>query len=178
MDILELNRIRQKSKAKDSGPWVTDTNEMRKKTVLKRALKLYCDDPGLTRALEFDDVEYETDGQQPQKGQKASRSPLNDRLIPVASGRSQFAPEPPADEPFMAGASDVPPAQQHDDPNVQQMKVRFEIAATAEDVNRLYDEYAGPESIAPQEAIELAQPYREKALARLSGKVKGQKSLV
>jgi recombination protein RecT len=35
----EIGHIRSKSKAKDSGPWVTDFDEMAKKTVLKRLLK-------------------------------------------------------------------------------------------------------------------------------------------
>ncbi len=59
MDVEDLDRIRQKSKAKDNGPWVTDTAEMRRKTVVKRALKYFSEDPAMVRALEIDDREYE-----------------------------------------------------------------------------------------------------------------------
>jgi recombination protein RecT len=66
----ELERIRQKSKAKDSGPWVSDTAQMQVKTVLRRGLKLYCDDPAFTRALEIDEREYE--GERDYGGQGAA----------------------------------------------------------------------------------------------------------
>lgn len=40
MDADELEEIHQRSKAADSGPWITDPGEMRKKTVFKRVQKL------------------------------------------------------------------------------------------------------------------------------------------
>lgn len=40
MTAAEINKIRARSKAKDSGPWVTDYDEMAKKTVLRRVRKL------------------------------------------------------------------------------------------------------------------------------------------
>lgn len=39
MTLTEVNKIRDRSKAKDSGPWVTDFEEMGKKTVLRRMCK-------------------------------------------------------------------------------------------------------------------------------------------
>jgi len=64
MPIADVWSIRQRSKAKDSGPWVTDPGEMCKKTGLKRLLKTFSDDPGLLRALELDDrTESIEDGQ-------------------------------------------------------------------------------------------------------------------
>jgi len=39
MTKAEIDGVRQRSKAKDSGPWVTDYNEMAKKTVFRRASK-------------------------------------------------------------------------------------------------------------------------------------------
>ncbi len=39
MNRAEIEAIRNRSRAKDDGPWVTDTGEMWKKTVAKRALK-------------------------------------------------------------------------------------------------------------------------------------------
>lgn len=60
MNLEELNHVQAKSSAKDrdgnsTGPWVTDTNEMRKKTVLKRGLKYYADDSAIIRLIEADD---------------------------------------------------------------------------------------------------------------------------
>lgn len=108
MGIEELNRIQRKSKSGGSGPWGTDPDEMRKKTVAKRALKLYCDDPGLLKTLEYDDLDYGDDGEHAQRHGKVGRSTLNDTLnIPVAAKPSAFeTPEPqpqwPAkdDDPF------------------------------------------------------------------------------
>ena len=51
----EIEKIRRRSKAKDNGPWVTDTDEMRKKTVVRRLLKYLPMSPELARALEAED---------------------------------------------------------------------------------------------------------------------------
>lgn len=56
MSKEELDHVRNKSKAKDSGPWKTDTSEMQKKTVVKRALKLYVTDPDVADLLDRDDA--------------------------------------------------------------------------------------------------------------------------
>ena len=90
MDIAELDAIRGRSKSYSSkygpgGPWVTDPDQMRIKTVIRRALKLYCDDPGLVRAMELDDADFEgerADGRQQRPTSRVSRSSLND--IPTA----------------------------------------------------------------------------------------------
>jgi len=54
MSLGELESIRARSRAGGSGPWMTDTAEMYKKTVTRRALKTYCDDPALSRAFDVD----------------------------------------------------------------------------------------------------------------------------
>jgi recombination protein RecT len=41
MSLEELDKVKAASKAKDSGPWVDWPDEMRKKTVVKRAMKLF-----------------------------------------------------------------------------------------------------------------------------------------
>jgi recombination protein RecT len=54
MSRAELDNIQRRAPAKN-GPWATDPDEMRKKTVLRRLLKTYCDDPAFVRAQEIDD---------------------------------------------------------------------------------------------------------------------------
>lgn len=51
----QILHVRSKSKAADNGPWVTDFDQMAIKTVVRRGLKFYSDDPTLIRALEYDD---------------------------------------------------------------------------------------------------------------------------
>jgi len=50
----DLDAIRKRSKASDDGPWVTDTDAMYIKTVVKRALKPFAGSPQLHTALEYD----------------------------------------------------------------------------------------------------------------------------
>lgn len=92
MQRAELNAIegRSKSAAKGHSPWKTDANQMRIKTVIKRGLKLYCDDPGLIRAIELDDREFEGEQIQRSSGKRVAVSPLNSQLVPVAPRQSAF----------------------------------------------------------------------------------------
>lgn len=124
MGIADLNRIQSSSKSGGKGPWGTHPDEMRKKTVCKRALKMYSDDPGLLKALEYDDLDYDDGEQQSHRGGKVGRSALNDSLaVPVAAKASTFAEQLPAqpqwpahgDDPFSGspepsyGVDDSPP---------------------------------------------------------------------
>ena len=62
MTLPEINAVRARSKAKDSGPWVTDFEEMAKKTVIKRGLKLVPLSVELAEAIEADNrIEYDLD---------------------------------------------------------------------------------------------------------------------
>ncbi len=65
MSISDIHKIRDRSKAAKSGPWVTDYEEMVKKTVIRRATKLLPlssekvdASQRLTRAIELDDSDY------------------------------------------------------------------------------------------------------------------------
>jgi recombination protein RecT len=54
MTKAEIDSIRRRSRAADSGPWVTDYNEMAKKTVFRRASKWITLSPEVADALEKD----------------------------------------------------------------------------------------------------------------------------
>lgn len=59
MTLAEVEAIRERSRAKSSGPWVTDYAEMAKKTVLRRLLKLAPCSAELQRAVTLDEqAEY------------------------------------------------------------------------------------------------------------------------
>lgn len=54
MTKAEVDAIKNRSRAKDNGPWKTDYQEMAKKTVIKRGCKLLPQSPELIAALEYD----------------------------------------------------------------------------------------------------------------------------
>lgn len=55
----EVEAVRQRSRAGNSGPWRTDWCEMAKKTAIRRLAKLLPGSDALDRALEADDRQYE-----------------------------------------------------------------------------------------------------------------------
>lgn len=73
MDREELDAIQKRAPAQN-GPWKTDTNEMRKKTVCRRLLKLYVDDPGFMAAWDEPSWEREIVGAEHDNEPKASSS--------------------------------------------------------------------------------------------------------
>ena len=58
MSLTEVEAVRGRSPAGRSGPWVTDFDEMAKKTVFKRASKWCKMTPKLKEAIEHDDIQY------------------------------------------------------------------------------------------------------------------------
>jgi hypothetical protein len=55
MTMAEINKIRGRSRAKSDGPWVTDFDEMAKKTVVRRLTKYLPSSPKMDRAIEAHD---------------------------------------------------------------------------------------------------------------------------
>lgn len=64
MTRTQLDAVQKRAPAQN-GPWKTDPDEMRKKTVIRRKLKLYQDDPGLMRMLEITAWEEEPNDDEP-----------------------------------------------------------------------------------------------------------------
>lgn len=56
MSAEDVEKVRGRSRAKDSGPWVTDWDEMAKKTVLRRLCKLLPSSIELQRAVALDEA--------------------------------------------------------------------------------------------------------------------------
>jgi recombination protein RecT len=75
----EIDAIRKRSRASGSGPWVTDYNEMAKKTVFRRASKWITLSPEVADAFEKDD------------GAQFSTAPVD---APLSAKRLFQAPEP------------------------------------------------------------------------------------
>jgi recombination protein RecT len=101
MTKAEVDKIRGRSKSKDSGPWVTDYAEMARKTVTRRTMKYASlSSEQLARAQEIDD---ENDGVITTVGESVpdASSALNDKLFGPAtpSAREQLHVDQPQPEP-------------------------------------------------------------------------------
>lgn len=121
MSLKELDHVRNKSKAKDSGPWVSDTGEMQKKTVIKRALKLYVTDPDTADMLERDDEAMGYVDDAPQVTAAPAKS-LDDH-----AARKQLANQPAAREPEFS-MDEGPTFTEQDDAEADQDAARKEFA--------------------------------------------------
>ncbi len=64
MHLEEVEKVRQRSKAGKNGPWVTDYNEMCKKTVFRRLTKWVSISPEIHEALEkdHDSIDFDANG--------------------------------------------------------------------------------------------------------------------
>ncbi len=110
MTVDEVNKIKARSKSKDKGPWVTDELEMQKKTVIKRALKIYCDDPVIGAVLENDDADFDT-------GETVKTEAANGRIAALEakiSGLGRTAPVAPSAEPELPQDDAMTPQESFD----------------------------------------------------------------
>lgn len=80
MSAPQIEAVRQRSKSKDNGPWVTDYFEMAKKTVLKRLLKLLPLSIEARAALEFEDEQEREAAPAASDRAAQMRSTLRDRV--------------------------------------------------------------------------------------------------
>lgn len=143
MDIAELNRIQAKSKAKSFGPWTTDIDEMRKKTVIRRLMKLFQEDPGIQKVLEIEDRDYEVDEPPPP--------------APPTRGRHQIAAPRYEPEP-----ENLPPAgQQHEEDLPQQSQPSAQDHEHADFCNDLFAKIAA--SATPAELASIGVEIDENA---------------
>lgn len=125
MNRDELDAIQLLAPAKN-GPWKTFPNEQRKKTVVRRALKMYRDDPAMARVL--DNLGDELPPITNSVPTPRRRSELNDSLPPPAHETA---------EPESTGASSDEPV-----PTLRQMLRDLDACATAEDLGRIRRRFA------------------------------------
>lgn len=108
MTRAEIDGIRGRSKAKNSGPWVTDYAEMAKKTVVRRLCKGLPLSTELENALALDvqnegviDVDFEIpDVPEEKKGVDAVKDRLNQKTGEIVSDGGKVIDEPPEDQPL------------------------------------------------------------------------------
>jgi recombination protein RecT len=92
MSVEEVESVRKRSKSKDAGPWVTDWNEMAKKTPFHRLSKWLRLSPEYMDAISHDMDDYED-------CLDVEATPVEQRLLPKSLDdvAAEHAPEPPQD---------------------------------------------------------------------------------
>lgn len=101
----EIQSIRQRSRAKDSGPWTTDFDEMAKKTVFRRLSKWLQLSPEFRDALEKDAdtlEEHRFDTALP-----AQAMPIEKAIIDKPKGRAKKEKPPKEESSFFNGGENV-----------------------------------------------------------------------
>jgi recombination protein RecT len=76
MSKTEVDAVRKRSRAANNGPWVTDYDEMAKKTVFKRLSKWLPVTPELQDAIERDNEEYQHDNKEFNRAGRVAASDL------------------------------------------------------------------------------------------------------
>lgn len=99
MTISEVESIRNRSKAKDSGPWKTDYAEMARKTVIRRLAKYLPLSTELQKAFEADDEQFTNGHFIDNAGEMAERTKgkvvaLREQFESQAESQSPPEPEP------------------------------------------------------------------------------------
>lgn len=107
MNIAQVEDVRSRSKASDSGPWVTDFCEMAKKTVIRRHSKRLNLSPEFTEALDKDFDRFEDIQRAPEKLQGPISMPRRIDEPPPAP------PTPAQDQPKQALDAEVVAKEQN-----------------------------------------------------------------
>ena len=79
LTMKDVNGVKDRSKARDNGPWITDYDEMARKTAVRKISKYILKSPELMKALEADDAQFEFN-QQARKDIKAGVAGVKERL--------------------------------------------------------------------------------------------------
>jgi recombination protein RecT len=115
MPIEDLEAIRARSKAKNNGPWVTDTEEMYRKTVVRRISKFVPSSVELARAVELDN--------KAEAGESQNLADIID--IQALPAEDRPAPEPSPIEKAtqqLKGSGDEPSLEEQEEIKLREMR--------------------------------------------------------
>lgn len=91
MSKEEIDKIRARSRAADTGPWATDYNEMAKKTTLRRGSKWVKLSPEQRDAVERDDTQFDTGTFEIPPSKESTVQEIPDELNPPPTPRPEYA---------------------------------------------------------------------------------------
>lgn len=122
MSVNAIEKIRQRSRAKNNGPWVTDYEEMCRKTVARRHSKVLPMSTDLDDLLRRDDDLYQFN--EAKEEAKASARPTLVQSLDQLAALPEPTPEPKAskakDEPKEADASAATASENQDEASTDQ----------------------------------------------------------
>ena len=146
MTIDEVEAIRDRSKAKECGPWVTDFAEMARKTVVRRIAKYLPLSPEMEQAFEADNDGYDFASHAIAANMQAGVEGLKKRIESKTADDAPQATDSPEQEPVgdevPVTGDDMPNPVDSDDPELEAKKAeqverlaQAEAQATGEPVN-------------------------------------------
>lgn len=91
MSDSEMLAIKDRSKARSDGPWVTDENEMKRKTIIRRVFKYIPKTSEILTASEIDNMQYDY-GNKVAEDVKSGVEGLRDRLQESTPTKAQTRP--------------------------------------------------------------------------------------
>jgi len=110
MNVEAIAKVRARSKASAKGPWVSDENEMRKKTVLRRSIKTMPLNDQTAKALEVDYDRFDAiDNSDNPKALAPADVPLLGDPIPVEDEQDQGKTKPAKKMPKPQPGENEPP---------------------------------------------------------------------
>jgi recombination protein RecT len=101
MSLSEVKAIQDRSKAKNNGPWVTDFNEMARKTVLRRIIKYLPKSVEIERligVLDADNQQYDAIAEETANEAKAGAQGLTERMKKAKQVDSTVSNAPPDED--------------------------------------------------------------------------------
>jgi len=160
MDLEELEKIRNRAPAKN-GPWATDTNEMRRKTIVRRTLKMYADDPAVQRILEITDEDTDPESEVTyEPRQKVRPSKLNQQVPGLDPGEAM-----------------TPDGQIVDAPDpLSRVRKEFDACTTTKACDALYDSFMHPDAGFTEEQRSQIAIIKDACLSILNTKTKSKQT--
>jgi len=156
----EIQACRRRSKAANDGPWVTDTDEMRKKTTIRRAMKTLNLSPTIDKAVALDEL-VETE--------KSSREEFedNDFLVETLPGKPVVSmPQAKTQSSQQQEENIIPPMHTQPELSPEDAELYTQIVDMMDEMQWGIDKTEIAEAILKKEGAQKALDYIEGAYTK------------